>query len=664
MMLFGASDYTARVSAAIFGSALVLTPLLLRRKLGTIGTLAAMAFLAFSPTLVYYSRFFREDIYLALFSLLMVAAMWRYIEEGRNRWLVLLAGSFLGGILTKEGGFITTAVFLVYLDLYLAADLAKRTLIDRDDSLRAKSTGEDGSPGPQYASMNTPFRRTVLTLGLAPWAWAVAALWPFLGRLRTSMGWDNDLPRAGDLLVILGTFTLPLLTPVSRHYLLEPLGIIEVDRLGWNESFQSGVNARDSLALVGLFAITTSISAFAGLQWKPKLWAITFLVGSFVYLTLMTSLWTNLHGMVSGPWGSLDYWITQQDEARGNQPWFYYYMLVAMYEFLPIALCIAGAWWMVVRGDAFTRLAGFLARWHHRLRSRYSSEKMPWNNAHITLPGLHPCGAVVSRAFDAWNDGTPGAPQGASSSSSVAAIARRSSRHSPPSCRSIVRSGSVRGGILIAAAGIDLVRREAVWPPGDWGSGSRRNHRWRSRSSPCARWFSPSTNAATCPRTCSSTPRARQTSRRSRRRSTRSRRQQAWDSTCRSQSIRDDSFSWPWAWYLRDYKRVAYVSFANGIPDGDYAVLLVNSSNNYKVRDDLATTGDTRYSAPAEYPHRWWFDERYKAADANRRRRRRMHRTERELRPVPARNLVPHRRWRDVRRLALDVGEVLARPRP
>lgn len=75
----------------------------------------------------------------------------------------------------------------------------------------------------------------------------------------------------------------------------------------------------------------------------------------------------------------------------------------------------------------------------------------------------------------------------------------------------------------------------------------------------------------------------------------------------------DDSFSWPWAWYLRDYRAVAYVSFAEGIPDGDYAVLLVNSSNNTKVREDLAPTGDTRYAAPTEYPHRWWFDERYKA---------------------------------------------------
>ena len=44
--LFGTSDYTSRLSAAIFGAAIVLLPLLLRRWLGTVGTIAAVAFLA------------------------------------------------------------------------------------------------------------------------------------------------------------------------------------------------------------------------------------------------------------------------------------------------------------------------------------------------------------------------------------------------------------------------------------------------------------------------------------------------------------------------------------------------------------------------------------------------------------------------------------------
>ncbi|HKS91860.1 MAG TPA: flippase activity-associated protein Agl23, partial [Tepidiformaceae bacterium] len=81
-LLFGANDYTTRISAAITGTALVMLPLLLRRRLGAAGTMAAVAFLAFSPTLVYYSRFFREDIYMGFFTMLMVVGMWRYMADG------------------------------------------------------------------------------------------------------------------------------------------------------------------------------------------------------------------------------------------------------------------------------------------------------------------------------------------------------------------------------------------------------------------------------------------------------------------------------------------------------------------------------------------------------------------------------------------------------
>ncbi len=53
---FGASDAVARLLPAALGTALVLVPLALRRHLGRWGGLAAAFVLAFSPTLVYYSR--------------------------------------------------------------------------------------------------------------------------------------------------------------------------------------------------------------------------------------------------------------------------------------------------------------------------------------------------------------------------------------------------------------------------------------------------------------------------------------------------------------------------------------------------------------------------------------------------------------------------------
>jgi predicted membrane-bound mannosyltransferase len=65
---------------------------------------------------------------MAFFVLLMVVGIWRYLDDGRSRWLIALATGFLGAILVKEGGFITTGVFLVYLDLHVATDLARQTL--------------------------------------------------------------------------------------------------------------------------------------------------------------------------------------------------------------------------------------------------------------------------------------------------------------------------------------------------------------------------------------------------------------------------------------------------------------------------------------------------------------------------------------------------------
>ncbi|MFQ5988251.1 MAG: glycosyltransferase family 39 protein [Dehalococcoidia bacterium] len=55
-LLFGDSDFTARLLPALFGTALVVLPYFLRRHLGRWGSLAVATLLAFSPTLLYYSR--------------------------------------------------------------------------------------------------------------------------------------------------------------------------------------------------------------------------------------------------------------------------------------------------------------------------------------------------------------------------------------------------------------------------------------------------------------------------------------------------------------------------------------------------------------------------------------------------------------------------------
>ncbi len=589
-LILGANDYTARVSAALFGMGIVALPLLLRKRLGAVGTMAAVALLAFSPTVVYFSRFFREDIYLAFFTLLAVVAIWRYLEEKRDRWIFVFAAAFTGAVTTKEGAFLTIAVFLLYLDFYLASELAGRSLRARD--------------------LNEPWRRVALTFGLAAPAVFIAAFWPFLGSVKRRMDWDEDLPGAGDLLIVLGTLTLPLLTPLSRRYILEPFGLVEKGRLDWEKSLQGSVSWDDRIALLGLFSVTVSIAAFVGLQWKPKTWAIAFCGAAFVYLTLMTSFWTNMDGLISGPWGSLDYWAGQQDQTRGDQPWFYYDMLMPMYEFLPLALCIGGIWWSTIRGNAFSR---FLVVWlvGMWLMLSWGSEKMPWNNTHLAVPACVLAAWTVQRAWSAWRD-RPAVGRIIALLVSIAAIAAGALL-----AIAYLPTGGIytAARLVIFAATVGIIAY-AVLPFGrraiptvlvtavagafaifslhtminvSYARGDvPKDMLIYTQTSPeLAHIATEIDQLATASGKGYNLP-------------------IAVDST--------DSFAWPWAWYLRDYKNVTYVDFVTGAPQGEYDVLLVNSSNLGKVNDQLVQEGTGRFASPIKYPHRWWFDETYKSA--------------------------------------------------
>jgi len=114
--LFGDNDFTARVPVAVFG---VLTIWFVwwgfRRYIGRIGALTAAFFFLISPYILYYERYARNESYVALFGLLMLWGMLRYLDTGKTKYLYITTAALALHFTAKETSFIYAAQALLFL---------------------------------------------------------------------------------------------------------------------------------------------------------------------------------------------------------------------------------------------------------------------------------------------------------------------------------------------------------------------------------------------------------------------------------------------------------------------------------------------------------------------------------------------------------------------
>jgi hypothetical protein len=131
--LFGDSEFTARLVPALMGVMLVALPYTLRRWLGRSGALVAAFLLLISPSLLYYSRYARNDVPIIVWSAIAVVAILRYLEASQNRgpidrrsrWLIVLAASLVLMFATKEVAFFYIAIFGSFLVVLFFVRLGK-----------------------------------------------------------------------------------------------------------------------------------------------------------------------------------------------------------------------------------------------------------------------------------------------------------------------------------------------------------------------------------------------------------------------------------------------------------------------------------------------------------------------------------------------------------
>ena len=145
----GVNTTTVRIPAALLGTVIVGLPFFLRDYLGRRGALLACFMLAVSPSMVYFSRFAREDIYMACFTLLLVVSLARYVRDRKLHWLILAAVALTLSYATKEATFLTIAIFGSFTVMLLVWELGARWTVREHippQSVLARFAPKNASP--------------------------------------------------------------------------------------------------------------------------------------------------------------------------------------------------------------------------------------------------------------------------------------------------------------------------------------------------------------------------------------------------------------------------------------------------------------------------------------------------------------------------------------
>lgn len=151
-LILGAGEASARAAPALMGTVAVFVPFFLRRQLGTVGALTASALLCITPSYLYFSRFAREDIYVATVTLALVVVVLRFLDEPRRWHPVALLGLLAVSFATKETTYISVFVAGLFVLGVAAVEL-----------IRSRRGGR-------------PLRQTklvggVVSVGADAWAW-------------------------------------------------------------------------------------------------------------------------------------------------------------------------------------------------------------------------------------------------------------------------------------------------------------------------------------------------------------------------------------------------------------------------------------------------------------------------------------------------------------
>ena len=479
--LFGDSDFTSRLPMAVLGIVLVALPYFFRDRLGRTGALVASLAILISPSILYHARYIRQEQSILVWTMLTALCVWRYLETKRWGWLIALTVVLGFHAADKSTSFLTVAMYVIFLaplalwQLYAARKNAKDALMLVGfgaalgalllvmSLLYAAVSGKLAQALNLQISVGTnPVvlsldRQELLFIGVLV-VMSVPLIFGMVFLLRRTFGaWLQDAvenaPALNPLLVMVMT-TLFMGSPAVLILLnkiwmrLNGADLVSIKLLGEMSNLQNNGQVVTTMFAIAFALIVMSVAI--GLAWNAQRWLVVTGVFLGVTVPLFTTMFTNGAGIGTGFVGQLGYWMAQQDVQRGSQPWYYYFLVVPLYEYVLVIGSLCAMTYMAYRltlqlrnnrvpiqiSNANTSVdpssenmeqasmdfvesdlqkpmsltaqnndglfAGFLVWWTVATWIIYSlaGEKMPWLTVHFALPMAMLTGWFINRVVN------------------------------------------------------------------------------------------------------------------------------------------------------------------------------------------------------------------------------------------------------------------------
>ncbi|MEQ8190886.1 MAG: flippase activity-associated protein Agl23, partial [Candidatus Eremiobacterota bacterium] len=346
-----ATDVNARVVPALFGLILIFLFFALKKFIDPGSVIFIVLLGAISPTLTYFSRFIRHDIYITVTTLGMIICFLYYWREKKSDYLSYCFALCALSFVTKEDTYIILFIFFSFIFFKCMVEKATKTVLQEQDimSYLGKSFSDVVMKKKSYKlAVSILFLRIITLNGLEY----------YIQNKKEGFNPADSLNRF--LRDIRGFF-------IIKDETIDKLREANIENL---KDFNKKLNSLEPLKnrTFSQFDMTTELAklSFHGEEIKMILHHsyvnrdfMPLLNGLFsfgvIFSVFFTSFFTNPKGLFTGIFGFFSYWVfNQQVKPRIPGPFYYYISKLCLYEFATVLFALIGIWYLLRKKDRLT----------------------------------------------------------------------------------------------------------------------------------------------------------------------------------------------------------------------------------------------------------------------------------------------------------------------